>query len=687
MTVFGRWSCVAVVALAAIPLGCHEKPSPTAPAHPPDVILLTIDTLRADSVGFAGNGKVKTPFLDRLASEGIVFTNAHAHNVVTLPSHVNILTGLYPYQHGVRDNAGFKLDASHATLATMLKAAGYTTGAFVGAYPLDSRFGLNRGFDVYDDNYGKGAATLDFIIQERPAGAVLDAAAQWWRSNEGKRRFLWIHLYDPHAPYRPPEPFATEYRNDPYLGEIAAVDDALAKQFAPLLASAPLVVVTSDHGEGRGDHGEQTHGLFAYESTLHIPLLIWQKGTIPHRVDDGFVRHIDIAPTVLEAAKVAKPSALHGESLVATHDRGDSYFEALSASINRGWAPLTGVIHDKQKYIDLPIAELYDLPHDPREMTNLRVEQRRAVEEARRILASMNPNARVANRSVSSEEAARLRSLGYVSGGGGKTAYTEADDPKNLVGIDNTMHEIVDAYEQHDIARALKLARAIVAARPDMSAGRELLAFVLQQSERVPEAIENLRLAIRSGGETASLRVQLGLLLTEQGKTAEAVQVLAPLSHSDDPEALNAYGIALADEGQLDGATKQFNRVLEIDRHNAPAYQNLGIVALRRDDVPGAQQFLVRAIELNPRLPLALNTLGVVFARQGDFARAVDAWNQAVEVDPRQYDALYNIGLVEARAGHAAAARKALSRFIATAPKERYAADIRAAQQALQALP
>ena len=569
----------------------------------------------------------------------------------------------------------------------MLRRAGYATGAFVGAYPLDSRFGLNQGFDTYDDNYGKGAATLDFVVQERPAAAVLDAAAKWWSANTGKKRFLWIHLYDPHAPYQPPEPFATQYAADPYLGEIAAVDDALSKQLAPLLSSNPLLIVTADHGEGRGDHGELTHGLFAYEATLKIPLLVHQNGVVPHRVENGYVRHIDIVPTILERAGLAKPAALLGASLLKSGVARDSYFESLSTSINRGWAPLTGVIHGAEKYIDLPISELYDLPRDPAEKNNLRDAQRRDVEQARQFLASLNAKITAPNRQIGDEEKAKLRSLGYVSGGGTmKASYTAADDPKNLVQLDNEMHQVIDAYEKHDIAAALRLARHVVAARPDMAAGRELLAFVLQQSEHVGEAIENLRAAIKTGQETTSTRVQLGLLLTESGKVDEAVQVLAPLATSSDPDALNAYGVALADQGHLDDAVRQFERVLQSDQNNAPALQNLGIVALRRDDIAGAASFLTRALALNQRLPLALNTLGVVHARQGDYAHAVESWNRAVDIDPRQYDALFNIGLVEGRAGHRAEARAALSRFIATAPKERYGDDLATARQALASL-
>lgn len=664
-------------------LACQRHERAAAPA---DIILITIDTLRADSVGYAGNANVKTPFLDRIASEGIVFQNAHAHNVVTLPSHTNILTGLYPYQHGVRDNAGFKLDPKHETVATMLHRAGWTTGAFIGAFPLDARFGLNQGFDTYDDNYGKGEATVDFVIQERSATAVLDSATRWWQANQGKKRFMWIHLYDPHAPYRPPEPFATQYARKPYLGEIAYVDDALGKAIPPMLGAGTLMIITADHGEALGDHGELTHGLFAYESTLHIPLLVWEQG-IRHRIETAYVRHIDIVPTILAAAGLTKPRPLLGESLLDVRGSRDAYFESLSASINRGWAPLTGVIHREEKFIDLPITELYDLPHDPGELKNLVDDRRRDAQQAREVLANFHANIDLANRNVTPEEAARLRSLGYVTGSSTQKTYTTADDPKNLVAIDQKLHDVIDAYERHDVKRAIAIGREVVAMRPGMAAGYELLAFALQQDEQVGEAIATLRKAIQAGGETQSSRVQLGLLLTETGHANEAVPILAAVAKSDDPDALNAYGIALADQGKFDEANAQFQRVLQLDANNAPALQNLGIVALRRDDVQTAAQDLTRALELNPRLPLALNAMGVVSARQNDFPKAVEYWNRAVAIDPRQYDALLNIGRVEGHAGHTAEARAALERFVRTAPRERYAAEIAAARQALNSLP
>jgi arylsulfatase A-like enzyme/thioredoxin-like negative regulator of GroEL len=664
---------------------CAPKEVPTPPAPPGDIILVTIDTWRADAAGFAGSTAVKTPYLDSLAARGIVFTNAHAHNVITLPSHTNILTGLYPWQHGVRENAGFVLDPKYTTVAEMLHDHGYATGAFVGAFPLDSRFGLNQGFDVYDDNYGKGRASIDFSVLERPADAVLQAATQWWQSTAGKKRFLWIHLYDAHAPYAPPEPFATTYREHPYLGEVAAVDDALSRRLAPLLAADTTLIVTADHGEALGDHGELTHGLFAYESTLKVPLIVIAPGTRAH-AEAAYVRHIDIVPTILARAGITAPSTLPGQSLLGAIEPVDTYFESLSASLNRGWAPLTGVIQGGEKYIDLPLPELYDLAGDPHETKNLVDERRREVAAARKVLAGMKVQAHP-NRATGSEEAASLRSLGYLAGSADNHPPTIADDPKNLVAVDAKFHDVVEAFQRGHTADAVRQARELVAGQPRMAAGRELLAFVLQEDERVDEAVDVLARLTAEGKASESAKVQLGLLLTETGKSAQAVQILAPIvASAPDADNLNGYGIALADQGRFNDAIQQFRHALALDANNAPALQNLGIVALRMNDLNAAYENLSRALALNPRLPLALNTLGVVYARRNEDARAIDAWQRAAALDPKQYDALFNTGLVAGRNGRVAEARQALNQFVRTAPPRRYAADIATAKQALAAL-
>lgn len=634
-------------------------------------MLVTIDTWRADSAGFAGNARVKTPFLDGLAQRGAVFTNAHAHNVITLPSHVNILTGLNPYQHGVRENAGYVLDEKVETLAERLRTAGYATGAFVAAFPLDARFNLDQGFDVYDDNYGKGRSSSDFALQERGADAVLQSAASWWQSVAGRKRFLWIHLYEPHAPYVPT-----------YLGEVEKVDTALQLHLAPLLNDETTLVVTSDHGEALGDHGELTHGLFAYEATLKVPLLVVGPGIAP-RHEAGYARHIDIAPTLLERAGIT--ADLPGQSLLHPLKKADTYFEALSASLNRGWAPLTGIIRDDLKFIDLPLSELYDLKSDPGETKNLYTERRRESTSARAALREVQVSPGE-GRSVSAEEAARLRSLGYVIGASAANV-TAADDPKNLVHIDAKIHQIIELHQRGEGEQAIQLARDVVREQPRMAVGRELLAFVLQESERVPEAIEILQELVRTGQASTSSKTQLAKLLTETGRASEALAIMTPLAGGDaDADVLNAYGIALSESGQLREAVAQFQRAIALDPNNAPAYQNLGITALRANDVRGAEENLIRALQLNPRLPLALNTLGVVYIRKGDRARAQEAWKQSFAIDRHQYDALYNLGILAAQRGDREEARKALAEFVRIAPPARYAADIVSAKRALEAL-
>ncbi|HEV7767067.1 MAG TPA: sulfatase-like hydrolase/transferase [Thermoanaerobaculia bacterium] len=672
--------CVLAIALLFACRG-SERVAPVAASEPArDIILITIDTWRADAAGFAGNARVKTPFLDGLARRGVVFSNAHAHNVVTLPSHTNILTGLNPYEHGVRENAGYVLDDKVDTLAERLRAAGYTTGAFVAAFPLDARFNLDQGFDHYDDNYGKGSITSTFALQERGADAVLDSAARWWREREGQKRFAWIHLFDPHAPYTPKAPFDAEYRDRPYLGEVAAVDDALARQLGPLITGNTMVVITADHGEALGDHGELTHGLFAYESTLKVPLVVVAPG-LTSRTEKAFVRHIDIAPTILAAARVE--AALPGQSLLGSVKQSDTYFESLSTSLNRGWAPLTGLIQGDLKFIDLPLSELYDLEKDPAELKNLVSDQRRAATAARTALRAVQVDPGE-GRSVSSEEAARLRSLGYFTGSA-SAQFTEADDPKNLVHVDAMLHQIIEHQQRGDAEEALRIAREVVRLQPKMAAGQELLAFVLQQSERIPESIAALETLVRSGQASASSKTQLSKLLTETGRASEALALIAPIAAaSSDPEVFNAYGIALSEAGRPADAATQFQRAIAVDPNNAPAWQNLGIAALRIGDARSAEQHLNRALQLNPALPLALNSLGVVYAQRGDMNRAQQMWRQAFANDRRQYDALYNLALVALRNGDRDEARRAFTEFVEIAPPARYARDIAAARDALR---
>ncbi len=659
-----------------------------APANRPDVVLVTIDTWRADAAGFAGNARVATPLLDRLAATGRVYPDTHAHNVVTLPSHTNILTGLYPFQHGIRDNSGFKLDPAIPTMATLLHGAGYATGAFVAAFPLDRRYGLGSGFDDYDDKFKRGSDTAAFVLAERRGDEVVAAALAWWSAHADKPRLLWVHLYDPHAGYDPPEPFATRYRAMPYLGEVAATDSFLVPLLAPHLDGRErpaLVVVTGDHGEALGDHGELTHGLFAYEATLKVPLVLWGSGVTPGR-DERAARHIDILPTVLERVGVEPPRRLPGRSLLEPPAAVDSYFESLSTALNRGWAPLRGLLRDHHKFIELPLPELYDLGSDPAEANNLVAPRTQLATELRQALPreSTWPPERGA---TTSEEEARLRSLGYAVGSvPPKSTYGPEDDPKNLIGIDAMIHDVIDLYSRGRYVEAVAKGRELVARRPDLAEGYEHLSLALRQLERLDEAIAVLEEGKRKARARDSLDSQLGMALAEAGRPEEAVRVLTPLAPARDPDTLRTLGMALADAGHTDRAVEVLTTARELAPNDPEILTALGMAELHRDRAAEAARWLREALRLNDGLASAWNALGVALYSTEGPAAAVAAWQKAIALDPQLWDALYNVGLVANSLGDRATAKSALTRYVATAPPERFAAEIARARQILATL-
>ncbi|MGE0640752.1 MAG: sulfatase-like hydrolase/transferase [Thermoanaerobaculia bacterium] len=664
--------------------GCDRTKA--LPSHG-DILLVTIDTLRADSLGHSSGGRVATPWLDRLAAGGVSFPGAHAHNVATLPSHANILTGRLPYEHGVRDNGGFALPRAIPTLATLLHDAGYATGAFVGAFPLERRFGLDAGFDRYDDEVRGAASRNAGAPAERRGDRVVERALAWWNSSRVKPRFLWLHFYDPHAPYEAPEPFASRYPDEPYLAEIAALDSYLAPLLEPHLegrAAPATIVVTADHGEALGEHGETTHGVFAYEATLHVPLLLWGEGIAP-AVDPRLAQHIDIAPTLLERAGLGTES-FRGHSLLRPAREKPLYFEALSASFSRGWAPLTGILVDGFKWIELPEPELYDLERDPTESHNLAALD---VERAQRLRALL-PRDTLARQARADPDATAVRelaSLGYLAGATATTLHSGLeDDPKRRIADDRRLHGVLAAAERGDLQQAVELATALVTDRPRLAAAYEGLARALRALDRIAEAARWLALGIERGADRNLLVPLLADALLDDGRAAEAAELLRPFGGSSDPDVLCALGDALSRTGETDAASDALRRAEALRPDDPRILQAIGFAALRSSDVVVARDLFERALALDSGLATSWNGLGVAQERAGDRAAALRSFARAIEVDPREWNARLNLGLVAAAAGEREQARAALADFVARVPARRHGDEIAQARAVLREL-
>ena len=653
-----------------------------------NILLITVDTLRADALGAYG-GRAATPNLDALADHGARFDFAHSHAVVTLPSHTSILTGRLPYEHGMRDNSGFRVPDGTETLATWLRAKNFATAAFVSGFPLTKRFGLTPGFDVYDDQLPEMGSATAYSMPDRPADAVVSRANEWISKHAG-RVFAWVHLFDPHSPYKPPDDLRARYSDQPYFGEVAFVDRALGPLVDRLRAldRPTLVIVTADHGESLGEHGELTHGMFAYESTLRVPLIVAVVGGPGARATRGVaidapVRHVDLVPTVLESAGEPVPDGLAGASLRPLLARGTPadrplYFESMTYNLVRGWAPLRGVIVGRDKYIDLPIAELYNLAADSKEASNLAASQGSRMAVLANVLRGFNTALPQRPGREAAQVSATLRSLGYITGSApARTTYTEADDPKRLVEVDRDLHLATEHFQQGRVGEAVKLFNSVIARRNDTVDAYIQLAYVYYESGQIEPAIATLEQALRNGVPDRDVRIRLGLYLAETGvDTGRAIKLLEGLPDTD-AEALNSLGVAYGAADRYQDAIKAFRRILALDPTNGLALQNIATMYLKEaetrrgnltDQLKQAETHARQAIAVDPALAKAHTTLGVALFQQGRTADAIDEWKRAVTLDAAEIDALYNLWLELAKAGRHDEARLYGEQYVKTAP-------------------
>jgi len=648
-----------------------------------NVLLITVDTLRPDRLGCYGSDRVKTPHIDRLAQRGALFTRALAHTPTTLPSHTNILLGTTPLNHGVHDNHNFVVSEEFLTLAEHLKRHSYATGAFVGAFPLDSRFGLTQGFDIYDDNYGT-IPSQEFAYVERKAEVVVQNALEWLKG-QNNPWFLWVHCFDPHQRYDPPEPHKTDYRDRPYDGEVAYVDSALGKLLdytrTSQLDEKTVIIFTGDHGESLGQHGEFTHGYFAYNSTLWVPLIIVLPGQKNKRID-SYVSHIDIYPTICEALALEKPSHLQGLSLLSAisgrklPDRG-IYFESLYPYYSRGWAPLRGFLKTNIKFLDSPIPELYDLDKDFDELKNLA--DSTSLEKLKSTLAALmerqsSAGKTAARQKVDRQTQERLKSLGYISSPQAprKEAFTPQDDLKVLLPYQSQLQQAMAAYHKGELEKSTALLKAIIAERKDFDLAYTYLATLCKEQKRFKEAVEVLREGYQNCPSSYKVMMTFGLVLTEVGAHDQAIDILKQgLAIIDyDPELWNYLGVAYWSKGNFEEGRKAFEQALSLDDNYPIAINNLGSLHLSlylKNRQPEAFQKAVanfkRAIELDPRYESAYNGLGTALRAVGDLEGAIANWEKALEIKPDYAFALYNLGLACFRKGDKAQALEYLTKY------------------------
>ncbi len=657
-----------------------------------NLLLVTLDTTRADRLGAYGRpAAAETPVFDRLAREGVLFEQAMTSAPLTLPAHATMFTGHYPPLHGVRDNGGFFLGPESITLAERLRDRGLRTGAFVGAFVLDAKWGLDQGFEHYADDFDltkiQGPGFSLGTVQRR-AHEVVDRALPWLESVAGDRFFAWLHFYDAHAPYDAPEPFGARYAATPYNGEVAYADAQLGRVIAFLegrgLLDRTIVVVVGDHGESLGEHGEGTHGFFIYETALHVPFAIRAPfaRTASRRVP-SIVRTVDLLPTVLDLLGEAPPQDGPGQSLVPlmTGDSQDlaldGYAEAMYPLHHYGWSALRAFRLGRYKLIDAPRPELFDLEQDPGETTNLYEAQSAIGDRLRTALRGMETSfARAAPATrpavdLDPESREQLRSLGYVANfvATAEDTSTTRADPKDKIDLFNLMSEARDIDKDTPGAaeRAITMLKKVVADDPQVVDAWLSLGNVYYRESRYEEALAQFRRALELKPDYELALINMANAYRAMGKDAEA---LAGYEHYLRVDPKNAWvhyhaGEIHMDRGEVDRAAEYFRQSLAIDDKVAPARVALGVVAFTHGDTAAADREIRAALALKPDVRLAHYNLGIIAEARGDADAALAAYRQELALHPDAYKAVFNLARLQQQRGAAADALELFERAVA----------------------
>jgi choline-sulfatase len=628
----------------------------TAVATDPDVVVITIDTLRADRVGCYGYSKAKTPTLDAIATGGILFRNAVSHVPLTRPSHISIFTGLFPFQHNVHDNVAPALDSRIPVLADILRKRGYSTAAFVASFVVNSQSGLQRGFDVFEDKFDPEKKPAQFALNmEKRADQIHTEFASWQSTvARSKPYFSWIHLYDPHFPYDPPEPFSREFQDRPYDGEVAYTDQVLSK-IIKLLRPNTLLIVTSDHGESLGDHGENAHSFFIYDSTLHIPLLMRWTGKLPAGHEIKFqTRLVDLFPTILDLLNIPATTKTAGVSLKPWLSTSNpppapdlfSYCETFTPWLHFGWSRLQGLRSGKWKYIEAPQPELYDLHRDPKELRNLYSSSATPVRELRTWLQESGALKSEVNtgsmQDLDPETLEKLASLGYAGVPSvNPTKTTNLADPKEKIAdfrlFNQVIREGIEAFQEERFSVAAEkflllknkkipsfevhyyLGRSYLRLKSYDKARTEL-ELALQKLPHFLPVYRDLAESWEGQGKEKEAESALlaGLTISPNHPTlvqplawfyqkqknytaAEKLLVAELRVHPNDLESRYRLGAIYRDTGRTEAAIQQFRNIVAKSPEDAEAHNQLGMIYGATNRIRDAIREFETAAKLDPQ--------------------------------------------------------------------------------------
>lgn len=671
----------AIGAALVLAPGCAPRDVATWPDAP--VVLVSVDTLRADRLALYGYERGSTPHLDLLGREGVVFENAYTHCPLTLPAHTSMLTGLLPPRHGVRDNSGFVLPPDARTLATRFHERGDATGAAVSAFVLRAATGIARGFDLYDDAIETDAAVEDMGEQERDGAAAVRSLLTWIDGQRGRRFFAFLHLYEPHTPYAPPPPHATRFASRPYDGEVAYADELVGRFLGGLrergLLDRSIVAFTSDHGEALGDHGEQEHGFFLYRETVRVPLVLRLPGGVRGgtRVADT-VGLVDVAATLLDLAGLPV-AGLDGVSLrpamTGPAPSRPVYSETFLPRYHFGWSELLSRTDDRYRYIRAPRPELYDLATDPGERRNLAAERPAEIAAMNDWILSRSGGDAPAPAPVDAQTRKRLEALGYVGGtGDAPISAAPRADPKDEIATWEAYKRALALRREGRDGPAVAALRGLLADHPGMRDAWEALGRTLARMGREREALEALETAVRLAPGRASAHLALARVDALAGRIERAATHAEAAAATEPGEGYEILAEIRLSQGRLAEAAAHARRSVAADPRRATGHFILGVLARRAgrcEEALEEYRLAGAAQRLQKRLvmPGLHSGMADCLARAGDEAGAEREFRAEIEAIPHSREGRAGLATLYRSQGRDAEARSVLEGIVSANPR------------------